>query len=182
MTSEKLLQTMAVPSYPGVFVLGSFARYVTVYSQQVRALNLIDALCRRGMLSRHTRVAVIGGGVAGLTAAAGAAVLGAPVRLYERAAKPLRLQRNCGHRWLHPHLYDWPERESDSREAGLPLLTWEAGWAQDVAKRIEAQWDHIRQLEGVTLDPVFDVEDISLARSPVKDLTQVSWKQRGEAF
>ena len=57
---------------PGLYLLGSLERGVTVYSQQVRAHNLVWALWelqpeRRPKLGS---VAVVGGGVAGLTVAA----------------------------------------------------------------------------------------------------------------
>jgi hypothetical protein len=59
-----------VPSTEDLYIVGSFAKSVTVYSQQVRALNLIDAMCGLGRLRRSSRVAVIGGGIAGAAGAA----------------------------------------------------------------------------------------------------------------
>jgi hypothetical protein len=65
--TEKLRRTIMrmckVPGYPGVYVLGCFARYVTLYSQQVRAINLIAALCEDGQIHKDTKVAVIGAGL-----------------------------------------------------------------------------------------------------------------------
>jgi len=59
---------------PHVHLLGSLNRHITVYSQQTRAINLIDALAKSydGKL-RGRRIAVVGAGFAGLTAAAYAA-------------------------------------------------------------------------------------------------------------
>ena len=67
-----ILDLMEVPSRSGVYVLGCFGRYITLYSQQVRALNLAYALNRRGKLKIGTRVCVVGAGIAGLTFAVGA--------------------------------------------------------------------------------------------------------------
>src|SRR4051812_22985271 len=51
---RELLNFLEVPGSPGLFVHGCFARRVTVYSQQVRALNLVDALAGLGYLTRST--------------------------------------------------------------------------------------------------------------------------------
>lgn len=94
---SELLRLMGATRHPGVYVLGCLARYVTVYAQQVRALNLVDSLAKSGLLSLHSRVAVIGGGIAGLTAAAATAVRGAKyvqvfeeTRRYDAAATGIR--------------------------------------------------------------------------------------------
>ena len=66
--------------FPGEnrFVLGTFERGVTVYRQQIRALNLIHALIEaasggKKVIAPGSRIAVIGGGAFGMTAAAAAA-------------------------------------------------------------------------------------------------------------
>lgn len=56
--------------------------------------NLIDALLRTAHLERFRQVAVIGGGAAGMTAAAALALtLAAQVDLFERERNPVFLQR-----------------------------------------------------------------------------------------
>ena len=49
----------------GVYVLGSSERRVTIYAQQVRALNLAWALNELSLLNRGTRIAVVGAGAGG---------------------------------------------------------------------------------------------------------------------
>ena len=49
---HEFLEYFFVPGYPGAYLLGCFSRHVTIYSQQVRGLNLIDALCRTGQVLR----------------------------------------------------------------------------------------------------------------------------------
>src|SRR4051812_26485780 len=88
MTAREALQ---VPSMPGVFVLGSFEQRVTLYSQQVRALNLVDALVSIEKLGHGQNVAVVGGGVAGLTFAVGAARRGVNVTVFEKQERLLPL-------------------------------------------------------------------------------------------
>ncbi|MGC2403683.1 MAG: hypothetical protein WA510_28080 [Acidobacteriaceae bacterium] len=60
---QSLIENYAeVASHPGVYVLGCFARHVTLYSQQVRAFNLVYGLHVLGRIQKGTRVAVIGAG------------------------------------------------------------------------------------------------------------------------
>jgi hypothetical protein len=54
----------------GVFFLGCFESRVTVLSQQRRALNLVDAILTEQIVRPHGRVAIVGAGAAGITAAA----------------------------------------------------------------------------------------------------------------
>src|SRR5690348_5336751 len=91
--NQRTLELFAVPKRKGVYVLGSFARYATLFSQQVRALNLIFLLHETQSLGSGSNVAVVGGGAAGLTAAAAAARVGATVTVLEKRAKPMGLQR-----------------------------------------------------------------------------------------
>lgn len=161
---SELLRLMSVRGYPNVYVLGCFARYVTIYAQQVRALNLVHALASGGVLSGHSAVAVVGGGIAGLTAAAAAAVRGAArVEVFEKEQSTMRLQRNSGQRFVHPFIYDWPRdtpsgdaapAEAAAAETDLPLMNWTAGIAREVVQRLDTGWEAIRgQFPGRLLQP-----------------------------
>jgi hypothetical protein len=143
-SADDFLALLRVPAAPNIYVLGSYARYVTLYSQQVRALNLISAL--EGQIGPGTKVCVIGGGAAGLTASAAAALLGADVTLLERLSGLMELQRNNRQRWIHPHIYDWPLYQDSelSDRAGLPILDWKADYADRVADQIVAAWQQIQ--------------------------------------
>jgi hypothetical protein len=170
---DTLLEVMSVPGYAGVYVLGCFARYVTIYSQQVRALNLIDALCKAGHLSRRSEIAIIGAGIAGLTAAAGAAVRGVKVRVFEMEDAPSKaqglmpLQRNSRQRMVHPHIYDWPiasqlqDGDKLPSKAGFSIMDWEADIASDVVRDLEKKFEEIRQATG---------DRIHLEANPVRGL------------
>lgn len=145
-TWRETLDLLEVPNSPGLFVLGCFAERVTVYSQQVRALNLLDALCGMGYLHRGSRVAVVGAGFAGITAAAALAKIGASVALFDSQSAPMHLQLNCATRYIHPHIYDWPLTEIDDIDANLPILSWKARYARDLAKHIRSSWEEIRDV------------------------------------
>lgn len=141
---KTLLDAFAAPGHGRVYVLGCFARRVTFYSQQVRALNLVDALCKSGYFDGRREVAIIGAGISGLTAAAGLAVRGVPVRIFEKINNPatlegrIPLQQASTQRDIHPYIYDWPFAEDATRpDADLPLLPWSAGKANDVVRQID---------------------------------------------
>ena len=131
---------MAVPKSMGIYVLGCFESRVTIYSQQVRALNLIHALFEQEKLVKGSRLLLVGGGVAGLTAAAGAAMRGCEVTVLEQRNDLMHLIKGSDTRWVHPHIYDWPRDGSEEPDAGLPLLNWQADQASRVRKQLELQW------------------------------------------
>ena len=151
---------MEVPGEPGVFVLGSLERRVTLYSQQVRALNLIHALFEQGRLRQGERVAVVGGGGAGIMAAAGASLKGCKVSLLEQMQTLLPLFQGNRTRWLHPHIYDWPEVGSENDQADLPVLNWRAGLAGEVASQILDEFNVLSSRLGVQV--YYDVKDLTV--------------------
>ncbi|WP_152629463.1 tetratricopeptide repeat protein [Haliangium ochraceum] len=147
-TPSDVLRHMQVDGYNRTYVLGSYERRVTVYSQQVRALNLIYSLFHERQLAAGQRVAVIGGGVAGLTAAAGALRKGCEVTVLEKNERLLHMFERCTKRWLHPRVYDWPLPDSLDPDAALPVLTWQAAPAGEVVERIREQWEAIKTKSG----------------------------------
>ena len=169
---RQLLQHMEVPSRPGVFILGSLERRVTLYSQQVRALNLIHALFTTERLKEGQRVAVLGGGAAGLTASAGAALRGCSVTLLEQMHTLLPIFQRSRKRLLHPHLYDWPEEGWANEHAGLPVLDWSADVASEVASQLLRGWEEIRRSHSIDLH--LDAKDIEV-RSSTDSSHSLAW-------
>jgi hypothetical protein len=152
------------------FIIGAFAGGITLYKQQVRALNLLYAIHHLKRLPEKARIAVIGGGVSGITATAAAITLGYEVYLFESRPLLLHLQHGCDTRWVHPHLYDWPEPGSDRPYAELPLLNWREGTAADVAEQIEKGFKQLRSKP--------EVERVSLhtgAKIRFEEPLRVSW-------
>jgi formylglycine-generating enzyme required for sulfatase activity/uncharacterized NAD(P)/FAD-binding protein YdhS len=125
----------------GIFVLGAAqsVRY-TVLSQQVRAIYLIEALFAAGRATRGSAIGIVGAGVAGATAACAALDRGARVTIFERNSSVLTLFGAASHRYLHPHLYNWPNDGWDNPHAGLPYMTWSFDVASTIAKTLKAQF------------------------------------------
>ncbi|MCX5581641.1 ABC-three component system protein [Kaistia terrae] len=136
-----------------MFFLGCFEKRVTVYSQQVRAINLVAAILDQGLVRAEGRVAIVGGGAAGLTAAV-AFARGAPglrvIHVYEKLPEVLQLQQNSG-RYLHPHNYDWPAESAANPSAGLPFMNWRAGLARDVQRHLRDQFDEVARTSAIEL-------------------------------
>lgn len=139
-----IIQGAQSPANPRVFVIGAFDSRITFYSQQARALSIVHALRDQGVLHDDLRIAVVGAGAAGLSAASAAALLSnARVDLYERADEVIPLQRASQRRQLDPHIYDWPRVGSTDPEAELPILDWTAGSALDVRRDVKQEFEGI---------------------------------------
>ncbi|WP_225412312.1 NACHT domain-containing protein [Stigmatella hybrida] len=145
--AKRMRECMRSAAIKGVYLLGCFDKRVTLYAQQCRALNLVHALVEHEELRAGVRVAVIGGGVGGLTAAAAVRLTGASVTLYEKEKQLLPIQRAAHHRWVHPHIYEaleWPTTDVSD----LPVLPWKAGPASDVVMQLEAAFEKLASTMG----------------------------------
>ena len=106
-----------------LFVLGTHERTITIYSQQVRALNLVTAINSAERLANRD-VAIVGGGLAGLTAAIACASAEANVKVYEGQELLSTFPRK-GSREVYPKLFEWPRQRWTSPNAALPILNWQ---------------------------------------------------------
>lgn len=129
--------------FPGLYVVGSLERGVTIYNQQVRAHNLAWALWELHRSGKRNlgKVAVVGGGIAGLTMAACLLSLfkdegDLDVALFERSWDLCPFQQGADVRWVHPQIYNWPRLGSRAPSASLPVLDWTEGRASDVARTV----------------------------------------------
>lgn len=171
----------SVRDRPNLFVIGCYDRRITFYSQQVRALSLVHALKELGYLNANPRIAVIGGGAAGVSAAAAVALVSnSNVTLYETAGELLSLQSTTARRRLDPHIYDWPEYDTTDPIADLPILDWESGTCVSVRKDVLLGFEHIalrlgprlkkrmrHKVTGLTTAPDgYDVSFVSLDAPP----------------
>lgn len=145
LTPADIIDGARVPAHPGAYVLGFFDTRITFYSQQVRALELAHALQHEHLLPSNARVAVIGGGAAGITVAAGLALQGGTqVHLFEKAHQLLPIQGDTRRRRLDPHIYDWPNPDSDHELAELPILDWRSGSATEVRTAVLREFEEVR--------------------------------------
>src|SRR5262245_48962518 len=142
MPYDRILDLMSLGPGSNVYVLGAYAKRLTLYSQQTRAINLVDAIHWYWHPLPGVKLAVVGGGVAGITAAARALELGANVALIERLQNVLELQTKSD-RWLHPTLYEWPFTGLGPEEdrTQLPVMNWTAANAKEVAVELTKEWD-----------------------------------------
>jgi hypothetical protein len=129
---------------PGLYLVGSLERGVTVYNQQLRSHNLVWALWelyKRREIAIN-RVAVVGGGITGLTAAACflSRLPDVSITLFERLWDFCPLQQGADNRWLHPRIYGWPADGSRAPGASLPVLNWSEGRASDVARTVVGEF------------------------------------------
>jgi hypothetical protein len=136
--ASDIIDGSSVPGKAGLYVLGCYDDRITFFSQQVRALNLIWALNKQEYLSHASRVAVVGGGAAGVMAAAAIALVSERINvdLYELRPELLELQSVSARRSLDPHIYGWPERGATFTNADLPILDWQAGPVQEVRESV----------------------------------------------
>lgn len=134
----------AVPGHPGAYVLGCYDSRITLYSQQVRALEFAHALLVEHRVSATTHAAVIGGGAGGVAMAAPLALQGAAsVHLFERASELMPLQSSARRRRLDPNIYGWPDAGSENEEAELPILDWRSGSAFEVRDALLQEFGEI---------------------------------------
>jgi HEAT repeat protein len=173
--ARTVLEGTAVGGWPGVYVLGCIDRRVTVYSQQVRALNLAAALRATERVKPGDLVVIVGAGAAGLTCAAGLLRLGAEVVVLETREQILPLFRGRSTRWLHPGVYDWPLEGWSRDRAGLPVMDWEHGLVDNVRAEMEAEWKRVEAQGRVSL-----YRGVSLVKLTPGDAPRtVTWSPRG---
>ena len=137
--SRRVLEACEVR--PGLYVLHPEFERVNFYSQQLRVLALVAELSSTGRLPKGARnVAVVGAGIAGLTAAAALATMGAAVTVYEEEATFLSRYRDANHRELHPNISAWPFQPLRAI-TNLPFLNWCCHQASEVRGQIKDEWD-----------------------------------------
>ena len=179
---SELLTYFRLLPFRHTYVLGSFASRVTIYSQQVRALNLVDSIFHQegeGLVPERTRILIVGAGVAGLTAAAAAARRGAEVVLLEKEPDVLTIQRHNTQRYLHPHIVDWPNAGWDNDDADLPVLSWTANTTKVVFDHMRGAWNSLLDELDPLITPRFDVNLTELLLSVESQRVQhhlVSWE------
>ncbi|WP_176956035.1 FAD-dependent oxidoreductase [Catalinimonas alkaloidigena] len=174
---------MQVPDATGIYVIGAFEKRVTLYSQQVRALNLIWALHSLNRLAGvggdPPKICVIGAGPAGMTAALAAASVGCSVELLEENDTIIPTLYGNKTRWIHPHIYEWPEPIAYESQAKLPILNWKENWAGEVREMLVREFGghRFRNSVGIRLN----VNNIEVDRAQRNGSRRVRWNSYGKA-
>lgn len=178
---DEVAATFSLESSQRLFAIGTFDDGVTVLSQQKRALNLAWALIESRKIPTRPEedtisVAIVGAGFAGLTFAS--ALLQKNCRcditIFEERDTLLPLQQGSDTRWLHPHIYDWPEEGSEAAAAMLPVLNWTAARASDVVVQVLSGWKSIVKDHGSALKLYCNTRHLQV-QAPAANKVLVEW-------
>jgi len=129
------------------FIVGIHQKGITIFRQQVRALNIFETLVRSGKIdvtNKDFSLGIIGGGIAGITIAAAAARMDIKVTIFEQQKIFMHMQYGCETRIVHPYLYEWPEARSINYYAEIPVLPWKTDTASNVTRQLVAAFKDIR--------------------------------------
>lgn len=141
---EQILEATTLDGWGKVYFIGPYGRRLSFASQQNRALNLVWALTQHSNLDDRLRpglrVAVVGGGIAGLTSCAALLASDCIVSLFESKMGPLERQRASDHRYIHPTVNYWPFVLPNPTTI-LPFLDWYSERCNKVLSRMGAEWD-----------------------------------------
>ena len=122
-----------------LFAMNPYLPQQNFYSQQLRALALVEVLSELQLQEGWRSVVVVGAGIAGRTLAAAFSAVGANVRLVEARERPFERYRNAQHRELHPNIIFWPYQDPVPATA-LPFLNWAQSSASDVTENLDQEW------------------------------------------
>ncbi len=150
---EHILRTSQVPHRVGLYTIGPFGYRVGFAFQQERALNLVLALRTihgRDHLKK-LKIAVVGGGVAGVTAYCALVAYGcSEAKLFEKSAHVLSLQEDADHRLVHPNYNKWPGADSLNAFTNLQLLNWHAAPANEVIIALKKEYEELMAANAMT--------------------------------
>jgi hypothetical protein len=124
------------------------------------------------------KVAIVGSGFAGLTFAAALLEKRArcDITIFEERDTLLPLQQGSDTRWLHPHIYDWPEGDSDAAAAMLPILNWTAARASDVVVQVMTSWQDIVKRSECKLALYCNARHLQVSAHPeTPERAQIEW-------
>lgn len=168
----KRVLTDAETSIKNVYATTFFTRrHIAIVDQQARAFNLCHALSQSGLVTRKTRVAIIGAGFSGMACAVALAVRrDCIIHVLERERELLKRFRQAGFRYLHPELNDrgWDILFSEpDKTTKFPFLNWSADYAPIVAGNLRREFEHYCQHTGIVLNLGIEVLSIRNDKSQV---------------
>lgn len=159
---DQVLEASYLHTRPNCYFVGPYARLVSFASQQHRAVDLVSALHQQGRLT-HKRIAIVGAGVAGVTAAAMLHALGHKLDLYEAHSDAIQRQRHASHRIVHPSISRWPFEKLEYTTT-FGFMDWAIGSCDSVIKALTDQWDKFlkpgKHDTGIRFFPLHHLRDI----------------------
>lgn len=144
---KNILTYFTVPDQNGRgYTIGPSGLQVGFKFQQNRSLTLIDALKCSAKLQKPISIAIVGGGLAGLTAKLALHGVGLQSAvLFETRDDFLKTQGNAQHRFIHPSYNDWPLAEKFDATTNFPFLNWYPERANSIILSIKEQWEVFSQ-------------------------------------
>src|SRR5262249_27157807 len=121
------------------FALGPYGRPVSFESVQSHAMSLVWALEAQEIVKSYRSVAVVGAGLAGLTASVALLARDCYVSLYEKAETALATQQDAHHRFVHPTIHYWP-KSLNCGTTRFPFLDWHMGSSAEIIKGLQDTW------------------------------------------
>jgi hypothetical protein len=121
--AQALIDASSLSELNSTYFLGNFSGRINFFAQQTRALNLVWALLQAGKIKPYDRVAVVGGGLAGVTAAVALLNKRVQVDLFEKQRELFHFQRYTIIRHVHPTVNFWPEMDLIP-STSFPFLNW----------------------------------------------------------
>ena len=179
--ADNIIGAATTNIYERVFFLGPYARRVSFSSMQNRALNLVWALQGRDRIAKGDHVAVIGGGLSGVTATAALIELGYTVTIYEDGENVMHRQSSAAHRYIHPTVNRWPEKPVEETTA-VPYFDWVSALCSDVVGKVREEWKLVSESPAVTFVPHVSVDGFTETDGRVGVRTATPCSTRGERY
>jgi len=122
-----------------------------------RASQVVKILAENGLIApKGPKLLIVGGGIAGVTAALAANDLGIGSLIQEVRPEIFSVQIDCPTRHIYPHLYRWPTagwraKEFVPSQDARHQLAWEDGLCKPVGKQLLAKF---KQLQAESLGAI----------------------------
>lgn len=138
--ADEFLDASRIRPGENIFSIGPFGHTVSFATQQARAFNLVCALKQIGTIKEGSKVAVVGAGLSGMTAAMCLVGYSCIVRVYEKDPVVLGRQKDSVHRILHPTISYWPE-VSVNHTTRFPFADWFLNECSSVVRDLSDIWE-----------------------------------------
>lgn len=145
------LLTQAESKIPNVYSSTFFARRnISIVDQQSRCFSLCWALHKTRRIRAAHHVAIVGGGISGMTCAVALATwTNCLVTVLEEDSVPLRRFRRAAHRYIHPELnhrggLDGYSSFDPQKMTNFPFMNWRGDYAPAFAEELVRKFERYR--------------------------------------